>query len=148
MAEALGITSAILAIIEFAFTTSTTLYEQISSLKSYVETVSNLRSDLGALAELLRTLQVQLEAESITGHGTAHDDHRFDPIKRPLLEVGRACEALGAMLQGCAVETASTREIAKKWLRMQYNGKSIEETRNLVASYKSTLVIALEIVNL
>ncbi|KAG9519826.1 hypothetical protein KCU93_g7877, partial [Aureobasidium melanogenum] len=148
MAEALGVASAILAIIEFAFTTSTTLYEQISSLKSHVETVNNLQSDLGALATLLKTLQVQLAAESTTGDGVTHDNHRLDPIKRPLLEVGRACETLGAMLKGCAVETTSKREIVRKWLKMQYNGKSIDETRSLVASYKSTLAIALELVNL
>lgn len=143
MAEALGITSAILAIVEFAFETSITLYEQISSLKSHVETVSNLQFDLGALTALLQTLQVQLGAE-----GATCDDARLEPIKAPLLESGKACKALAEMLKSCAADASSKREIAKKWLRMQYKGKSIDETRSLLASYKSTLAIALDIVNL
>ncbi|KAG9691999.1 hypothetical protein KCU95_g7612, partial [Aureobasidium melanogenum] len=148
MAEALGIASAILAIVEFAFTTSTKLYEQISSLESHPETVSKLQSDLVTLAALLETLQAQLAAESTASDGATQNKHRLDPIKRPLLEIGKACEALEVMLKGCAVETTKPREVVKKWLKMQYNGKSIDETRSLVASYKSTLAIALEVVNL
>lgn len=144
MAEALGLTSAILAIVEFAFGTSKILHEQVSSLRSHVETVSNLQSDLGTLTTMLGALRAQLKAGS-TVQGS---ERRLEPIKAPLLETGKACRELAILLDSCTVGNTSAREVVKKWLKMQYKGKSIDETRTLLASYKSTLAFSLEIVNL
>lgn len=144
VAEALGVTSAILAIVEFAFVTSKALYQQLSSLESHVDTVSNLKSDLSALTTLLGTLQGQLEADSIA----QASEKRLEPIKAPLLETGKACKELALLLDSCTVGSSSHREVVKKWLKMQYKGKNIDETRALLASYKSTLAISLQIVNM
>ena len=61
MAEAIGAASSILALTIFAYNTSKSLYEAVSSFKSQRKTIKDVQTDLGALVAVLGLVREQAQ---------------------------------------------------------------------------------------
>ena len=142
--EVVGITSGLLAIAEFSLCASKALYQQISSIKNHNDTVEKLYTDLSTFTAVLTGLNGQFGQSDNDPH-----NKRLELLKRPLLECGVACDTLSKNLTSCTAQhPEEKREVIKKWLKLQYKGKSVQETTSLIGSYKSTLTVALGLINL
>jgi hypothetical protein len=61
MAEAVGLASGLLSLTIFAYNTSKSLYEAVSSFKSQRKTIRDVQSDLCSLVTVLETIREQAQ---------------------------------------------------------------------------------------
>jgi hypothetical protein len=137
MAE-IGTASALVSLVTAALQSSITLYRTIKSLQNRERLVRDLRNELQDLEYVLRTLE-----ESITA--TAVD---IKALERPLNRCSRACEEFNALIIECTRHSTNDRTSKRDWLKLQYLGDDIAGFRNMLAGYKSTVVIALAHANM
>lgn len=140
MAEAIGITSGLVALVLFAFNTSKSAYATVSSLRSHRGDVKAVQTDLESLVAVLDTLRAQ--AQSSTGV------ERLEALRYPIHCCAEICKDMQAMLDACASRSTDGSISVRDWLKMQYRGKSFDDVRKRLTSYKATLVLALETINM
>lgn len=140
MAEAVGFASALLALIEFAFKTSKSLYEAISSFKSQRQTIKDILADLNALITVVATIRER--AQQPTGAV------KLEPLRQPLACCATTCKEMREMLDACSSHSKDGQTSVRDWLKMQYREKSFDDLKNRLSSYKSTLVIAFQSINM
>ncbi|RSL84398.1 hypothetical protein CDV31_016703 [Fusarium ambrosium] len=83
MADGLSITSGVVALVDFAFKSSTVLYGTIRDFQSQDKNVHALKNDLADLRGVLKSL-----AETVNNNSNIN----FDTLKLPLLRCGKTCE--------------------------------------------------------
>ena len=137
MAE-IGTASALVSLVTAALQSSITLYRTIKSLQNRDRLVRDLRNELQDLEYVLRTLE-----ESITA--TAVD---IKALERPLNRCAKACEEFNALIIECTRHSTDDRTSKRDWLKLHYLGDDIAGFRNMLAGYKSTVVIALAHANM
>jgi len=140
MAEAIALTSSILAIATFSFRTTTLLYEEIQCLESQRKTVTDLHEEIGSLNAALSSLTDQLKDHN--------NDLRFEPLRNSLYNCAKTCEELGEMLTVCTSHSKEGKDSVRDWLKMRYRGKSFDDIKQRLLAYKSTLIVAHDSVNL
>jgi hypothetical protein len=139
MAEAIGIASGMVALSTFAFQSSVTLYQTLQSFKVHNTRVRNLEQELGAISEVLGSLNEKFAA-------TSDDD--LSALKLPLLRCGKACREFEEELLKCSSRSGGNRTSFRDWARLTYMGDNIDGFKQQLAGYKSTIVIALTDANL
>ena len=139
MAE-IGAAASILALTIFAYDASKTLYEAVSSFKSQRKTINDVQTDLGSLVTILDLVRVQAQR--------SEDDIKFEPLRQPIKCCTTTCQDMQEMLDACTKHAKDGRESIRDWLNMQYRGKTFQDTKERLASYKSTLSIAFASVNM
>jgi hypothetical protein len=133
MADPISTTSGIVALVVFAFQSSKCLYEAVSSFQSNQRTVRELREELQALNEVLQSLQV-----------TATDTNAdLASLRRPLIRCGKACKDFEAVIDKCTQHSGGPRTSFRDWAKIKYMGDDIAGFKNMLAGYKSTIIIAL-----
>lgn len=140
MAEAVGFASALLTLTLSAYDTSKSLYEAVSSFKSQRKTIKDLQTDLGSLVAVLGSIRTQLEI--------SQEVERLGPLREPLECCLTTCQKMRDMLDACTKHSAEGRDSVRDWLSMRYHGKSFEEMKQRLASYKSTLSITFGSINM
>lgn len=128
--------AAILSLIVFAYDTSKSLYETVSSFKSQRKTVKDLQADLSSLVSTLDVIR-----------GLAQGNQqlpRLEPLQQPLECCLTTCQEMREMLDVCTKHNQEERNSVRDWLSMQFHGKSLEDMKQRLASYKSTLSITLQ----
>lgn len=133
MSDPLSITAGVLALTLFAFNSSTGLYQLVDSFRSNQRTVRELREELEALNDVLRSLQ-----ETV-----ASTDIDLAALKLPLFRCGKACKDFEAIIIGCTAHSTGTRTSFRDWAKIKYMGDDIAGFKNMLAGYKSTISIAL-----
>ena len=133
MAEPIGVASGALALTVFAFQSSKTLCELISSFKNYGRNVYNLKRELEALTIVLGSLHETVEDGTVD----------LSSLELPLSHCGKACKEFAAVINKCTAHTKESRASFRDWFRLSYMGKDISTFTNLVAGYKATITIAL-----
>jgi hypothetical protein len=139
MAEAIGLASGLLALATFAFQSSITLIKTIQSFQVHPKRVRDLKDELEALTAVLCPL-----AETV-GASTEVD---LSALSLPLLRCGHACEEFEKEIVKCSSRSGGNRASFRDWAKLTYMGDGIDEFRQLVAGYKSTMIIALTDANL
>jgi len=133
MADPVSAASGILTIVVFAFQSSKCLYEAVSSFQSNQRTIRDLKEELEALNEVLEFLRQ-----------TATDtDGDFTSLELPLRRCGRACEDFRKVIEKCTEHSGGSRTSFRDWAKLRYMGDDITGFKNVLASYKSTIIIAL-----
>jgi hypothetical protein len=134
MAEPIGIASGLVALATFAFKSSITLHNTIKSFKVHPIRVRNLLEQLEALSGVL---------QSLTETVTAAVDVDLSELELPLLRCGTACKEFGEELVKCSSRSGGTRASFRDWARLQYMGGDMDNFMQMLAGYKSTIIIAL-----
>lgn len=122
----------------FAFQSSKCLYKAVSSFQSNQRTVYELREKLLALNEVLRSLQV-----------TATDTNAdLTSLQRPLIRCGKACKDFEALIDRGTQHSEGPRTSFRDWAKIKYIGDDIAGFKNILAGYKSTIIIAFDDTNM
>ncbi|KAJ6088412.1 hypothetical protein N7486_009673 [Penicillium sp. IBT 16267x] len=135
-----GEASAILTLTIFAFDASKSLYEAISRFKSQRKTIQDLRSDLISLTNVLTSVHTQAQSPE--------EAKRLEPLRQPIDCCWRICQELHETLPASEKQSAWGRDKLQAWLKVEYHGKSIEDMKQRLASYKSTLCINFDLIHL
>ncbi|EEU33417.1 uncharacterized protein NECHADRAFT_98466 [Fusarium vanettenii 77-13-4] len=89
MADGLSIASSVIALIAFAFKSSTVLYTTVRDFQSQDKNVRALKNELSDLRGVLESLANTVDNNSNVS---------FDALKLPLLRCGKTCEEYGALI--------------------------------------------------
>jgi hypothetical protein len=133
MADPISISSGILALIVFAFKSSGALYQAVASLQSNQRTVRELKQELEDLNKALEVLQEM----------AINTNNDFTMLRRPLLRCGKACKDFEAVIVKCITHTGESKTSLRDWAKLRYMGDDMSGFKNLLAGYRSTIVIAL-----
>jgi hypothetical protein len=140
MAEVVGLASGLLTLIIFAYNTSKSLHEAVSSFKSQRQTIKDVLADLDSLITVLTTIREQAQH--------TQEDKKLELLREPLNCCATICQEMRDMLNACTIRSKDGRDSVRDWLKMRYREKSFDDMKNRLASYKSTLVIAFQSVNM
>ena len=131
--EPVGMSSGLLTLTAFAFQSSKTLYELISSFQNHGRNVRQLKEEVEALNGVLGSL-----------HHTLHQSELdLSALELPLQRCGRACQEFAEVIEKCTTRSKGPRTSFRDWFRISYMGKDIAGFASLVAGYKATIIIAL-----
>lgn len=138
MAEVLGSLSAIMSLATLALQSSITLYQTVQSLQSRDKVIRELRQEVEALQAVLQAL-----------HGSIYSfEVDLTALTQPLMRCSNACNEFNTLLMKFAPQSIGERSRKRDWLRMKYMGEDITGFKNMLASYKSTISLALAYANL
>ncbi|KAK2688391.1 hypothetical protein QWA68_012337 [Fusarium oxysporum] len=139
MADGLSVASGVLALVTFAFQSSTVLYKTVRSFKTQDANARALKTELSDLTGVLHSL-----LETVTNY----PDINFDSLELPLLRCGKTCEEYGKLIARCTKHSNGTRPSFRDWIGQQYLKGDITDFRDMLAGYKSTINIALANANI
>ena len=133
MADPLSTASGLLTLVVFAFQSTQLLYKAVASFQSNHRIIRELREELEALDGVLESLR-----ETAT-----KTDADFTSLKLPLLRCGKACTDFEAVVVKCTAHSDGPRTSFRDWAKLRYMGDDIVGFKNMLAGYKSTIIIAL-----
>lgn len=134
MADPVSLASGILALAIFAHKSCYTLHTTIQSFKNHPKRVRDLIEELEALISVLESL-------SDTMRSYTHTD--LPALDLPLRRCGSACDEFLQELQKCCSRSGSDRHSFRDWAKLRYMGDNIDDFKDSLAAYKSTINIAL-----
>jgi hypothetical protein len=134
MAEAISLASGLLAIVIFAHKSCLTLYSTIQSYKTHTKRVRDLVDELETLIGVL---------ESLTDTVKTNSDDTLSVLDLPLRRCGHACTEFLQELEKCCSRSGADKQSFRDWAKLRYMGDNIDEFKDALAGYKSTITIAL-----
>lgn len=138
MADPISTASGILTLAVFAFQSSQVLYQAVASFQSHHRNVRQLKEEVEALSGALGALQ-----ETAT-----NTDFDFSMLRLPLLRCGKACKEFEAVIIKCTAHSGESRTSFRDWAKLRYMGEDIAGFKDLLAGYKSTIMIAMGAANM
>jgi len=140
MDEGIGVASGLLALVIFAYSTSKSLYEAVSSFKSQRKAIKDVLADLEALVTVLDKIREQAQRPRRL--------ERLEPLRNSVDCCTTTCQEMREMLDACTAHSKDGQASVRDWLSMQYHEKSFEDIKKRLSSYKSTLCISFSVVNM
>ena len=140
MAEPIGLAASLLTLALFALNTSQSLYEAVSSFRSQRQTIKDVLADLAALVTVLNTIKERAQQPA--------EATKLEPIRQPLECCKTICDEMREMLDACTTHTNDSQASVRDWLKMRYREKSFDDMKKRLSSYKTTLVVAFQSVNM
>jgi hypothetical protein len=134
MAGPISLASGLLALVGFAFKASITLYQTVQSFKFHPKQLRDLKEELEALIGVLGSLTETVSAATVVD---------LSALDLPLLRCGNACKDFGQQIMNCSFRSGDNRTSFRDWAKLRYMGDDIVGFKNMLAGYKSTIVIAL-----
>lgn len=141
MAEPISLASGIVALATFAFTSSVSLYQVVGSFQNNQRNMRRLKEEVEALNGVLRSLRGIAAGNPAGLEG-------LDGLNLPLLHCGKACKDFEAEIIKCTAHYGGSRTSFRDWAKLKYMGDDIAGFKNMLAGYKSTIIIALGDANL
>jgi hypothetical protein len=138
MSDPLSVTAGIIAVVTAAIQATSALYDTIESFKTYPKRVRELRNQLSALANVLRSLLELAE----------HDDTICPLLEAPLRQCCVACEEFKILLEDCRRSSRNGKPNFAEWMKLRYKNGDIVSFIESLAMYKSTVGIAVADANL
>lgn len=138
--EVLGAVASVLGIATAALQLSQSSYELIDSFRSQRKDVHEIQDDLRGLIAVLQTICEQAR--------DANNDDKLRVLGGPLQCCRSITQEMYDMLQQCTKHAKDHRESVRTWLSLRYREKSFDDARQRLSSYKSTLTIAFDSINL
>jgi hypothetical protein len=133
MGDPIGITSGLLALTIFAFTSSVSLHQVVEIFRSNQRAIRELKEELEALNGVLRSLQ----------EVAANNSADLKGLNLPLFRCGKACRDFEAVVIKCTAHSGGSKTRFRDWAKLKYMGDDIARFKNMLAGYKSTISIAL-----
>ncbi|KAH7129670.1 hypothetical protein B0J13DRAFT_427001, partial [Dactylonectria estremocensis] len=139
MADGLSIAPSVVALVAFAFESSTVLYTTVRDFQSQDKNARALKYELADLRGVLQSL-----AETVDNNY----DINFDALKLVLLRCGKNCEEYGDLVARCTKHSSPSRPSSRDWISQQYLKGDISDFREMLAGYKSTINVVLANANM
>ncbi|KAH3996966.1 hypothetical protein HBH98_053670 [Parastagonospora nodorum] len=124
MAEPISLASGLLALVIFAHKSCVTLYTTIQSFKLIPNTL------IGVLESLVETVKSDKDVD-------------LSSLNLPMQRCGNACNEFLQELQTCCSRSGGDRTSFRDWAKLRYIGDNIDDFKDSLAAYKSTITIAL-----
>ncbi|KAF4431464.1 beta-lactamase [Fusarium acutatum] len=124
MADGLSVASGVLALVTFAFQSSTVLYKTVRSYKTQDANARALKNELNDLTGVLHSL-----LETVTNY----PEISFESLELPLLRCGKTCEEYGKLIARCTKHSNGTRPSFRDWIGQQYLKGDITDFRDMLA---------------
>jgi Fungal N-terminal domain of STAND proteins len=140
MATVIGAASGVLALTIFAFKASKSLYEAVSSFKSKSKDIRDIQTDLGTLVTILGSIRQQAQDSG--------NESKLEPLRKPIECCIKTCQEMQEMLNACTIHTKDSRNSVRDWLNMRYHEKTFDDFKRQLASYKSTLMVTFDSINM
>jgi hypothetical protein len=134
MADPVSLASGLLALVIFTHKSCVTLYTTIQGIKSHPKRVRDLVDELTTLNGVLETLTDTLKSDTNVD---------LSALDLPLRRCGNACNEFLQELQKCCSRSGGDKQSFRDWAKLKYMGDNIDEFKNSLAAYKSTILIAL-----
>jgi hypothetical protein len=139
MADPISLASGVLTLAIFAHTSCLTLYKTIQNFKTQPKRVRDLMDELQELLGVLESLSKTMKL---------HTDMDLPAINLPLQRCGSACDEFLQELQKCCSRSGGDRQSFRDWAKLRYMGDNIDDFKDSLAAYKSTITIVLTEVQL
>ena len=139
MADPVSVASGLVALITFGLGAGRSLCQTVQSLKSHPKVIRKLKTELEGLAVVLK------ELEEAVRYGDPID---FVSLKLPLQSCGCACSEFNKMISACTQHTSEEQWSLRDWLKLRYRDSDLNNLKDNLASYKSTIHIALGGINM
>lgn len=140
MADPLSITGGVIAVGGFALKASIALHELIRSFHSQNKDARALKAEVSDLNGVLGSL-----LETVASNPTLD----FKILELPLQRCGHACEEYRKIVEKCTQHSGGKgRPSVRDWITQKYLQGDINDFRDMLAIYKSTINIALANANL
>lgn len=130
MTDPLSVISASVGLGTFAFQSAKALNDLIKSFHGYPDSVKNLQTELHGLMMALGHVQ------NITCDDKVRAE--LDPI---LKACGMTCSGLQDVINKCTSHSGGRQPNFHDWMRMKFLGGDIDEFKETLAGYKSTITI-------
>lgn len=134
MAEVIGISSGVAALLSLALKSSNTLLSTVKSLRNRERAIRDLREVLRDLEDVLKILQDSISTSSFLNSGI---------IERPLDRCYKACNDFNALILECSEHSTDNHFSIRDWAKLRYMGEDVTGFQNMLSGYKSTITIAL-----
>lgn len=139
MADPLSITTGVIALVTFALTSSVNLYTTVRDFQSQDKKVRALKNELGDLTAVLQSLLDTV---------TSNPDIDFAALKAPLHRCGNACKEYGELISRFTSHSTASRSSVRDWITQKYLQGDINDFKEMLTGYKSTINIALANANM
>ncbi|KAL4887805.1 hypothetical protein BDV59DRAFT_189892 [Aspergillus ambiguus] len=138
MAEAVGTASAITTFVTVALQAAILLHQTIKGFQSREKVVRDLLHELKELQDVLLALEGL----------TSKFDVDIKVLEQPLQRCGNACSEFNTLIVGYMRHSTEERIRKRDWFKLRYMGEDISGFTDMLARYKSTVMIALAYENL
>ncbi|KAI6284164.1 hypothetical protein MCOR27_002919 [Pyricularia oryzae] len=139
MTDPLSTASGIVALVTFALQSSVTFHRTIRSLRSQEKDARAFKDELADLTSVLETF-----LETIEGHPNI----KFGSFALPLQRCGKTCQEYGEFITKYIRHSTTLRASLRDWITQRYFQGNINDFRNMLLRYKSTINIALTNANI
>lgn len=134
MADPVSLASGLLTLIVFAHKSCFTLCTAIQSFKTHPKRVRDLVDELQALTGVLESLSDTVRSDP---------DLKLSALELPLQRCGNACKEFLQELEKYCSRSGSDRQSFRDWAKLRYMGDNIDDFKDSLAAYKSTITVAL-----
>lgn len=118
-----------------ATTSAQDVYDLLADIQPSPRPVRDLKGEVKTLIELSQAL--------------SHvDSKQMESLDKPLRGCGKICKDLVDAYKKCMQRSSNNGENLRVWFKMRISGKTMDENRTLLVSYKSALSFALGEINL
>jgi predicted nucleic acid-binding Zn-ribbon protein len=138
MAEVIGVTSGLVALITFGLTATSSLLATIKQFKQASSTITRIGAELTALNNVLNALSSAIEDVDVD----------VTALKCPIQQCTKLCEEFEKALCDSAGSAEGARENFHSWKKLKVRGGDINDFRDSIEAYKSTISIALCVINM
>lgn len=145
MADPLSITAGAIAVATLAYSSTKTLYHTISAIHDAPEAFAHLKTDIEILNETIYSLQQELKRKDTDADLSDAQKSNLREIKPTLEACYSACDAFKAKIDRVTRHSKDGYTSLRDRLKLQFQEKEIRAFQARLASYKSTLAIALDL---
>ncbi|KXJ85004.1 hypothetical protein Micbo1qcDRAFT_128717 [Microdochium bolleyi] len=138
MMDPLSVSAGVIAVVTATLQTSRALYRALRDIQDRPRTIRQLTEELRGLEEVLTSLENLARS----------DEAAVKPLTLPLTQCWKACASFQDLLVDSVKHTKGSKLSFRDWARLQYMGNDVAEFTSMIASYKSTMCIALADANL
>jgi hypothetical protein len=139
MADPISLASGLLALAIFTHKSCFTLYTTIQSFRTQPKRVRDLLEELNALISVLESLDDTMRS---------NENVDLSALGLPLQQCSNACDEFLQEIQKCCSRSGSDHQSFRDWAKLRYMGDNIDDFKDSLAAYKSTINIALTDVQL
>lgn len=129
---------AILSLVNLTITSSASLYKTIDNLKSRKQDIRSLKAEVSDLNIVLQALAKNIEETT----------ENFEVLRLILKQCVQACADFEKEVQDSVRKLGRQFEDVGVWARLRFLKSEIDNFRELIGSYKATIIIALASSNL
>jgi hypothetical protein len=144
MMDPLSITASVVAVAGLAYSSSKVLYDLISTIRDAPLVFQDLNQDVTTLSHILDALRTNLSDRNAT-RGEAQLAY-LAATEQTLLGCDLACRAFKDKVDSLTVRSKDGKRSFRDGLKLKFQGKSIEDFRIKIISWKASLALALDLI--